>query len=73
MNTTAETIHNSSLLSEQELMTWLDCRQRADLERRLRQKGIPVIYGRGGKVCTTLQAVNDALTGNINSTGTVEF
>ena len=42
-------------------MTWLNCSRRADLERYLRVNNVPVIYGVGGSVCTTLEAVNAAL------------
>jgi hypothetical protein len=71
--TTDNIKNNSNLLTEKELMAWLECTQRAALERYLRRNGIPVIYGNGGKICTTLQAINEALHCNNNSTTAVEF
>lgn len=52
---------SSSLLTEAELMQWLNCKRRGDLERYLRKQGIPVLYGVDGTIGTTLEAVNQAL------------
>jgi len=49
------------LITEPELMEALDCKQRAALERLLRDQGVRVLYGRQGRICTTLEAVNAAL------------
>lgn len=66
------------LIPEQVLMDWLGWRRRADLERNLRKIGCPFIYGRGGAICTTLKAVNQALNieyiGNrVSNLGRFEF
>lgn len=50
-----------ALLSEDELLDWLGYSQRGKLEERLRQLGVPIIYGRGNRICTTLDALNAAL------------
>lgn len=52
---------NDNLLSESELLSWLGYSRRKDAEDRLRQLGVPIIYGRGGRLCTTLDALNAAL------------
>jgi hypothetical protein len=50
-----------ALLTEAELMHWLGYSQRSRLEDRLRQLGVPIIYGRGERICTTLGALEAAL------------
>lgn len=50
-----------ALIAEDELLNWLGYTQRGKLEERLRQLGVPIIYGRGGRICTTLEALNAAL------------
>lgn len=52
---------NQHLLKESDLLEWLGIEKRAALEKRLREKGIKIIYGRNGCVCTTLDAVNSAI------------
>ncbi|MCB0252536.1 MAG: hypothetical protein KDI55_02290 [Anaerolineae bacterium] len=52
---------NPHLITEPDLMSWLNCTRRADLERHLRVNGVTVIYGVGGSICTTIEAVNAAL------------
>ena len=50
-----------SLITEPELMDWLSCRRRATLERLLRERGIRIVYGHKGAICTTLEAINASL------------
>jgi len=50
-----------ALLTEAELMDWLGYSQRGRLEERLRQLGVPIVYGRGERICTTLGALEAAL------------
>ncbi|MEE8128202.1 hypothetical protein [Candidatus Vondammii sp. HM_W22] len=52
---------NIALVTEADLMVWMNCKRRADLEKNLRAQGIPVLYGAGGTVCTTINAVNTAM------------
>lgn len=49
------------LLDEPTLKAWLKFNRRADLEKYLRSRGVPILYGRGGAICTTLRAINQAL------------
>ena len=45
--------HN--LISETELKDWLGFNQRAALKKALEQQSIPIIYGKGGSINTTLE------------------
>jgi hypothetical protein len=49
---------NPALLTEDDLRAWLGYERRADLERALQTARVPVVYGRGGRLCTTLDAVH---------------
>jgi hypothetical protein len=53
--------NNAALLSEAELLAWTGYSRRADLERLLRNHGVRIIYGRDGRICTTIAAVESAL------------
>ena len=64
---------NQHLLSEPDLMNWLGCKRRAALEKYLREHGVRVIYGPGGRICTTLEAVNEALVGRKAAGDEIEF
>lgn len=55
------TDRHPELLSEEDLLPWLGYSQRGKLEERLRQLGVPIIPGRGGRICTTKTALNAAL------------
>ena len=50
-----------ALLTEADLLAWLGYSQRGRLEDRLRTLGVPIIYGRDGRICTTLGALEAAL------------
>ena len=54
---------NSHLVAEPELLEWLGYERRADLERWLRSRGVPYDTGRGGRIVTTVEAVNQGLIG----------
>jgi hypothetical protein len=50
------------LISEDQLRAWLGYQRRADLERAMIDQRIPILYGRKGQICTTLQAIEGALS-----------
>jgi hypothetical protein len=58
------------LLTEDQLREWTGYHRRADLERVMRENGIRVLYGRDGRLCTTLSAVEVALGVRAASSGT---
>lgn len=53
------------LLTQQELADWLGFQpnQAARIREALEERGIHYTLGRGGRVCTTIQAVNRAILG----------
>lgn len=51
------------LVTEAQLMEWLGYQRRADVEEFLRGQGVPILYGRGGRLCTTLEAINKTVLG----------
>ena len=51
----------SELLDEANLMAWSGHAQRVRLEKWLKEQRIPYRYGKGGRIITTLAAVNAAL------------
>ena len=57
----AEALRNEHLLGEQELMSWLGYDQRKALQKRLDELRCPYTIGKGGRIATTLEAVNKAL------------
>lgn len=57
----AEARRNSDLVEEEELKSWLGYAQRTALERHLQKSRIPYIYGAGGRICTTIGAINSTL------------
>lgn len=64
---------HSGLLTQDELMEWLNIHQRSRLEARLRELRIPYVYGREKTLCTTLSAVNDAIIGREYPQDDIEF
>lgn len=48
-----------SLLSEYDLEQWLGFQRRADIVRWLERRAIPYEVGAGGRVITTLEAVQE--------------
>jgi glutamate 5-kinase len=55
---------NQALLTEEDLRDWTGYQRRGDIERVLRERAIPIIYGRDGQICTTLEAINRTLLGS---------
>lgn len=49
------------LLKTEQLSDWCGYTRKADIERWLRENGIAWRRGKGGEICTTLQAVNESL------------
>lgn len=64
---------NSALLTETDLKEWTGFQRRSDVERLLRKHNIPVIYGRDGQVCTTLDALNKTILGDKAANQGYEF
>lgn len=52
---------NGQLLTETDLKSWTGYERRSDIEALLRKHGVPVIFGRGGQICTTLRALESAI------------
>lgn len=50
-----------ALLTTDELSAWCGYTRRSDIEQWLRDRGIPWWPGKGGQICTTLEAVNGSL------------
>ena len=63
----------SSLVTEDQLMEWLDIHQRARLEKRLRALKIRYVYGARNRICTTQRAIDMALIDNQSETEEIEF
>jgi len=58
-----DTSAHPALISESQLRAWLGFNRRADLERHLRESKIPFAYGKGGRIVTTLAAIDSTLAG----------
>lgn len=58
----------SDLIKEEQLLDWLGYSRSADVERKLRQHGIGFIFGKQGKICTTMEQLNKIIEiqGKIN-------
>lgn len=54
---------NQALIQESDLLAWTGYTRRADVERLLRRYGIPIIHGKNGQICTTLDALNSVILG----------
>lgn len=50
-----------TLVTQDDLMAWSGYSTRAALERFLKENNIPYYYGKGGKICTTAEAINRPL------------
>lgn len=65
------------LLSEEQLKEWVNYERKGHLEQWLREHGVRFWYGRGGRICTTLNAIEMALGLDANRSApppsTVEF
>ena len=60
------------LVNEDDLKHWLGIQQRTRLEKKLCALNISYCYGAGNRICTTIDAVNNAVSGQPNIDG-VEF
>jgi hypothetical protein len=49
------------LISHEQLKAATGCKTRESLERTLRDQHVPFLYGAGGTIFTTLEAVNAAM------------
>ena len=63
---------SAQLVNEEQLKAWLKIEQRATLEKYLRERGVKIFHGKGGCICTTVEAINGALLGNINASNNAE-
>lgn len=61
--TVAALAPHTHLIAEPQLLEWLGYERRADLERWLQARGVPYDHGRGGRIVTTTEAVNQGLIG----------
>jgi len=68
-----KTSNPQHLLSEDDLKNWLGFSRRLDLERHLQNIRIPYVYGKGGRICTTIAAVDKVLIGGKESTPSEEI
>jgi len=55
------TVMINHLINDDALKDWLGCKNRPSLEKILQNHGIRIIHGKGGKLCTTLDAINKGL------------
>ena len=53
-------MNNTNILTQDDLEEITDYRQTADIARCLREQGVRVFTGKGGKVWTTIQLINAA-------------
>ena len=51
------------LVSEKDLKAWLDYKNPGDVEKWCKNNRVPYAYGKGGTICTTVSAINNALFG----------
>jgi hypothetical protein len=58
-----DNLRTRHLLNEDDLKSWLGFSRRLDLERHLQSCRIPYIYGKGGRICTTIAAIDKILIG----------
>ena len=72
--TPTETRH-PALIKEADLMEWLGYSRRGDLETFLVSHKMPFAYGRGGRIVTTIDAINQPLIGRQTEiqAGAIEF
>jgi len=52
------------LVNSEQLKAWCGYERRADIERWLRENRIPWRRGKGGEICTTVDAINESLKDN---------
>lgn len=51
------------LLKTEQIAQWCGYTRKADIEKWLRDNAIPWRRGKGGEICTTLDAINESLKG----------
>ena len=51
----------NQIINHEALTEATNCKNIAELEKTLRENKIPFFYGKGGRVWTTVQALNKAL------------
>lgn len=64
---------NVNLVSEDDLRAWLNYERQADIKTWLDEKGIWYLMGKGGRICTTVAAINAARAANAASFDEFEF
>lgn len=60
-------LRQQQLLTEEDLKHWLGFARRLDLELHLKSCRIPYLYGKGGRICTTVAAIDKVLIGGKES------
>jgi hypothetical protein len=53
-------VSGQALITEDDLKAWTEFQRSGDLERFLKENGIPYFHGRGGKLCTTLNLIESS-------------
>lgn len=64
---------NDGLLNSEQLSAWCGYSRAADIERWLRENGIPWRRGKQGEPCTTLAAVTQSLLGHTSQSQEATF
>jgi hypothetical protein len=64
---------NVQLVSEDDLRAWLDYERQADIRAWLDKNGVWYLEGKGGRICTTVEAINAARAKAANSASFDEF
>ncbi|MEN6549383.1 MAG: hypothetical protein ABFE07_25335 [Armatimonadia bacterium] len=64
---------NAHLVSEDDLRAWLQYERQADIKAWLDDKGVWYVTGKGGRICTTVEAINDARARAANAASFDEF
>lgn len=64
---------HTHLVSEDDLRDWLKYERQADIRAWLDDKGIWYVEGKGGRICTTVEAINAARAKAANSASFDEF
>lgn len=59
---------NVQLVSEDDLRAWLTYERQSDIRAWLDKNGIWYLEGKGGRICTTVEAINAARASANNAT-----
>lgn len=62
-----------ALVTQDDLSEWLGYKQRADIERVLKEHRIKYIVGRGGRIATTIDKINEAMSTSATAVTEIEF